>query len=158
MLKQLHDSDTNWHFSAALVHNLSGLQGGPAERGRVKKRQKPSKSVKKFFDTFRQFPKSSKIVKKRQKVFRHFSKFFFRAEPFFRPLLGGSDLNQRVEKRSKTSQKQPFFDFFNLLSTFFQAFLTLGPRGPGDLFSTFFGFRARRARMTPVRGQGGCNA
>ena len=51
-----------------------------------KKRQKSSKSVKEFFDTFRQFlaqgKKSSKSVKK----------FFdnFRAAPFFRPLLGGS--------------------------------------------------------------------
>ena len=47
-----------------------------------------------------------------------------------------------------------FDRFFRLL---FQPFSTPGPRGPGNLFSNFSGFRARRARMTPVRGQGDCN-
>ena len=65
---------------------------------------------------------------------------------------------KKVEKRSKTSQKQPFFDLFNFFSTFSQPFLAPGPKGPGNFFSTFLGFRARRARMTPVRGQEGCNA
>ena len=54
---------------------ISGLQKGAAERGHVKKRQKVSKSVKKFFDTFRQGQKTSK---KSQKVFRHFSTIFAR--------------------------------------------------------------------------------
>ena len=43
---------------------FSGLQKGPAERGHVKKRQKSSKSVKKFstlFDNFRAGQKTSKI-------------------------------------------------------------------------------------------------
>ena len=91
---------------------ISGLQKGPAERGHIKKRQKSSKSfstlfdnfcagqksskiVKKFFDTFRQFSRRAKNVKNRQKVSKIFSTLFdnFRAAPFFRPLLGGSDLN-----------------------------------------------------------------
>ena len=57
---------------------ISGLQKGPAERGHVKKRQKSSKSVKKFFDTFDNFragQKTSKIVKKCQKVFDTFRQF-----------------------------------------------------------------------------------
>ena len=64
---------------------FSGLQKGPAERGHVKKRQKSSKSVKTFFDTFRQFSrraKKSKIVKKCQKVFRQFSRGTFLPAPF----------------------------------------------------------------------------
>ena len=64
------------------------------ERGHVKKRQKSSKSVKKFFDTFRQFSRRAKNDKNRQKVSNSFSKLFdnFRATPFFRPLLGGSGI------------------------------------------------------------------
>ena len=57
---------------------FSGLQKGPAARGHVKKRQKSSKSVKKFFDNFRAGQKTSKIVKKCQKYFRHFSTIFAR--------------------------------------------------------------------------------
>ena len=75
---------------------ISGLQvlEGPVERGHVKKRQKSSKSVKKFFDTFRQFSRRAKNIKNRQKVSKHFSTLFdtFRAAPFSRPLLGGSEL------------------------------------------------------------------
>ena len=69
---------------------ISGLQKGPAERGHVKKRQKSSKSVKKFFDTVRQFSKRQKL----EKASKHFSTLFdyFRAAPFFWPLLGGSDI------------------------------------------------------------------
>ena len=52
-----------------------------------------SKSVKKCFDTFRQFSRRAKNVKNRQKASKSFSTLFdnFRAAPFFRPLLGGSD-------------------------------------------------------------------
>ena len=73
---------------------VSGLQKGPAERGHVKTRQKSSKSVKKFFDTFRQFSRRAKNVKNRQKVSKSFSTLFdkFRAAPFFRPVLGGSEM------------------------------------------------------------------
>ena len=72
---------------------VSGLQKGPAERGHVKKRQKSSKSVKKFFDTFRQFSRRAKNVKNRQKVSKTFSPLFdnFRAAPFFRPLLQSAE-------------------------------------------------------------------
>ena len=77
---------------------ISGLQKGPAERGHVKKRQKSSKSVKKFFDTFRQFSRRAKNVKNRQKVSKSFSTLFdnFRAAPFFRPLLQSADYTQPV--------------------------------------------------------------
>ena len=51
---------------------ISGLQKGPVERGHVKKRQKSSKSVKNNFDNFR-------------------------AAPFFRPLLGGSETKLSTE-------------------------------------------------------------
>ena len=72
----------------------------PAQNQRIAKgaggkgpRQKSSKSVKKFFDTFRQFSRRAKNVKNRQKASKSFSTLFdnFRAAPFFRPLLGGSD-------------------------------------------------------------------
>ena len=67
---------------------LSGLQKGPAERGHVKKRQKSSKSVKKFFDTFRPFSRRAKNVKKRQKGFST----VFAQHHFSGPrLLGGSE-------------------------------------------------------------------
>ena len=56
-------------------------------------RQKTSKSVKKFFDTFRQFSRRAKNVKNRRKVSKSFSTLFdnFRAAPFFRPLLRSAD-------------------------------------------------------------------
>ena len=74
---------------------FSGLQKGPARRGHVKKRQKSSKSVKKFSDTFRQFSCRAKNVKNRQKASNSFSTLFnnFRAAPYFRPLLGGSEIS-----------------------------------------------------------------
>ena len=59
--------------SESLQQKISGMQKGPAERDHVKKRQKSSKSVKKFFDTFRAGQKTSKIAEKCQKHFRHFS-------------------------------------------------------------------------------------
>ena len=57
----------------------------------------------------------------------------------------------RVWKRSRKS----LFGTFSRLSRPFQdLFQTLGgPRAPGDFFETFSGFRARRARETPVNGQ-----
>ena len=77
------------------LSRISGLQKGPVERGHVKKRQKSSKSVKKFFDTFRHFSRRAKNVKNRQKVSKHFSTLFdnLRAAPFFRPLLQSADRN-----------------------------------------------------------------
>ena len=79
---------------------MSGLQKGPAERGHV---EKVSKSVKKFFDTFRQFSrtaknrqKSSKSVEKFFDTFRQFS----RGAKFFPPFLGASDLLQFLARRA----------------------------------------------------------
>ena len=91
--------------------NFSGLQKGPAERGHVKKRQKSSKSVKKFFETFRQF---SGHVKKRQKSSKSVKKFF----DTFRQFSG------HVKKRQKSSKSvKKFFDTFRQFSrgTFFPA-------------------------------------
>ena len=81
----------DWQLQA----NFGGLQKGPAERGHVKKRQKSSKSVKKFFDTFRHLSRRAKNVKNRQKVSKSFSTLFdnFRAAPFFRPLLQSAEEN-----------------------------------------------------------------
>ena len=60
----------------------------------------------------------------------------------------------RGQKRLKKSQKRVKNEW---KTTSFRLFLTPGPRGPGNFFWALLGFRARRARMTPVRGQGGCN-
>ena len=81
---------------------VSGPQKGPSERGHVKKRQKSSKSDKNIFETFRHFSRRAKNVKNRQKVSKYFSTLFdnFRAAPVFRPLLGGSELDQPLSKRS----------------------------------------------------------
>ena len=100
------------------IPSISGLQKGPAERGHVKKRQKSSKSVKKFFDTFRQFLRRAKNVKNRQKVLKSFSTLFdnFRAAPFFRPLLQSADsrgadfesISAKIgRKRAKTTKNRP---------------------------------------------------
>ena len=62
---------------------------------------------------------------------------------------------KKVEKSWKKVVFDSFLTFFRL---FFQPFLTRGREAPGNLFSTFLGFRARRARMTPVRGQGDRNS
>ena len=88
---------------------ISRLQKGPAERGHVKKRQKSPKSVKKFFDTFRQFSCRAKNVKNRQKVPKSFSTLFdnFRAAPCFRPLLGGSDERLMMHRPCQKAQDPP---------------------------------------------------
>ena len=87
---------TNLYDPSLRRAKFSGLQKGPAERGHDKNRQNSSKSVKKFFDTFRHFStisRRAKNVKNRQKVSKSFSTLFdnFRAEPFFRPLLQSAD-------------------------------------------------------------------
>ena len=92
-LRTKHFTDTRILLSNGDSQSLvlSGLQKGPAERGHVKNRQKVSKS---FFDTFRQFSRRAKNVKNRQKMSKSSSTLFdnFRAAPFFRPLLGGSEV------------------------------------------------------------------
>ena len=64
---------------------ISGLQKGPAERGHVKKRQKASKSFSTLFDNFRAGPKTSKIVSKSVKKFFNTFRQFFRAGHLFFP-------------------------------------------------------------------------
>ena len=70
-------------------------------------RQKTSKSVKKFFDTFRQFSRRAKNVKNRQKVSKSFSTLFdnFRAAPFFRPLLQSAEVCPWDKPGSKGGRK-----------------------------------------------------
>ena len=75
-----------WARSIFTCPIVSGLQKGPAERGHVKKRQKSSKSVKKFFrHFFDNFSRRAKSVKNRQKASKSSSTLFdnFRAAPFF---------------------------------------------------------------------------
>ena len=77
---------------------FGGLQKGPAERGHVKKRQKSSKSVKKFFDTFRHFSRRARKVKNRQKVSKSFSTLFdisLARHQFSGPFWGGSEQFER---------------------------------------------------------------
>ena len=62
---------------------------GASGRGHVKKRQKSSKSVKNIFDTFRHFSRRAKTSKIVKNIFDTF--WQFRAAPFLRPLLGGSE-------------------------------------------------------------------
>ena len=42
--------------------------------------------------------------------------------------------------------------FWTVPGTFWRLFGVPGPEAPGDIFETFLGFRARRARETSVRG------
>ena len=69
--------------------NFSGLQKGPAETGHVQKRQKLSKIILTFFDSFH----TGKKRQNRQRVSNiSFDTFDnFRAAPLFRPLLAGSE-------------------------------------------------------------------
>ena len=98
---------------------INELQKGPAERGHVKKRQKSSKSVKKFFNTFRQFSRRAKNVKNRQKVSKSFSTLFdnFRAAPFSRPLLQSADQSSR-ELSQKVRVNAAVFWYFGILCGF----------------------------------------
>ena len=70
---------------------------GAGGKGPRQNTSKSSKSVEKFFDTFRQFSRRAKNVKNRQKVSKSLSTLFdnFRAAPFFRPLLEGSEDSRR---------------------------------------------------------------
>ena len=62
--------------------------------------------------------------------------------------------SQKVWKKSRKSPEQTFSrlfpDFSDIFETFSRLFRAPGPEAPGDLFQTFWGFRARRARETPV--------
>ena len=70
----------------------------------------------------------------------------------------GQERLKKSRKKVKNESKTTFFQLFQPFFDFFSTFLTPGPRGHGNLFSTFLGFRARWARVTPVRGQGDGNA
>ena len=72
---------------------IQRIAKGAGGKGPRQKTSNIVKSVKKFFDTFRQFSRRAKNVKNRQKVSKIFSTLFdnFRAAPVFRPLLGGSE-------------------------------------------------------------------
>ena len=62
---------------------------------------------------------------------------------------------EKIENESKTTSFQSFQPLFDLFSTVFSPW---GREAQGTWFRLFWGFRARRARMTPVRGRGGCNS
>ena len=69
-------------------------------------------------------------------------------------------VKKRLKKRPKKGQKRVENNLFPTFSTCFRLFstsLTPGSRPQEPFFSTFWGSRAQRARMTPVRGQGDCN-
>ena len=55
--------------------------------------------------------------------------------------------SQKVWKKSRKSPEQTFSRLFE---TFSRLLGTPRPEAPGDFFQTFWGFRARRARETPV--------
>ena len=69
---------------------------------------------------------------------------------------------ERVSKESKNSLRSLKIDCFETPETVSRLFRALfGPRGrkaPGDSLETLSGFRARRARETPVTGGRGCGA
>ena len=83
--------------------------------------------------------------------------------PFGPEIPKKSKKGSRGQKRLKKSrtkvekvEKRLFLSRFQLFSTFFNLFWPRGREAPGTFFRLLLGFRARRARMTPVRGQGGC--
>ena len=59
----------------------------------------------------------------------------------------------RVWKKSRKSFSGTFSRLFQTLETFSRLSEGLGPEGVGDFFQIFSGFRARRARETPVNGR-----
>ena len=128
------------------TESISGPQKGPAERGHVKKRQKSSKSVKKFFDTYRQFSRRAKNVKKCQKHFDN-----FRAAPFFSPFWG----TPSRKKGQKSGNFNSLSTFLTLFSTLFLTFRTLGPEGPGNSFLTPFPTLGPKGPRTPLGGRKG---
>ena len=82
ILPQFYLNFTSFYLN--LTQRIAKGAGGKGPR------QKTSKSVKKFFDTFRQFARRAKNVKNRQKVSNIFSTFFdnFRAALVSGPFWG----------------------------------------------------------------------
>ena len=88
-----------------------------------------------------------------------FSRFFlgFSKRPRKRRTGPGS---KKCPKQSRNSLRRLKIDCFETPETVSRLFRTLfglqGREAPGDSFETLSGFRARRARETPVRGGRGC--
>ena len=61
-------------------------------------------------------------------------------------------MSEIVSKQSPESQTSLFRDSGDCFDTVLD---TWGRKGPGDSLGDFLGFRARRARETPVRGGAG---
>ena len=113
---------------------VSGLQKGPEERGHGKKRQKSSKSVKKFstlFDNFRAGQTTSKIVEKCQKVFRHFSTIFAQGK-------------QRQKSSKSVKSFSTLFDNFRAAQK--------TSKSVKNIFDTFRHFRSRHQFSGPFLG------
>ena len=64
---------------------------------------------------------------------------------------------EKSQKKVKNDSKTTFFQLFQPFSICFNVFWSRRREAPGTFFRLFGGFRARRARMTPVRGQGDRN-
>ena len=65
--------------------------------------------------------------------------------------------SKKCPKQSRNTLRSLKIDHFDTLETVSSVFRTLfGPWGRKDSFETLLGFRARRARETPVRGGQGC--
>ena len=91
-------------------------------------------------------PSGPKSQKSRQKV-----------PGAFRPR--GQKRLKKVGKRLKKSKQGCFWLVVDLFFDFFWTSFDPGAERPREPFFDFFwGLRARRARMTPVRGQGDCNS
>ena len=67
---------------------------------------------------------------------------------------GVKKVEKEAEKRLKKLKKGCFWLVFDLFFDFFQPFLTPGPRGPGNLFSTFFGIWGPKGPNDSCKGPG----
>ena len=66
------------------------------------------------------------------------------------PALGSQKVWKKSQKSPEETFSRLFPDFSDFFETFSRLFGALGPEAPGDFFQTLWGFRARRARETPV--------
>ena len=92
------------------IQGNSRLLSADCKRGRRKgATSKNIKTRQKVTKCFRQFSRRAKSVKNRQKPSRSFSTLFdnFRAAPFFRLLLGGSDFTQFSRLEGQGGQRDP---------------------------------------------------
>ena len=71
---------------------------------------------------------------------------------------GVQKVSETVSKQSRKSLKIDCFETLETVSRLFRTFFgSRGRKAPGDSLETLSGFRARKARETPVRGGRGCN-